>query len=190
MNIRNGSTAAIALTVLALAYVGTRFLAGAHDSLERVRANACRGLTPDPVPVALQNREAPDFQLPDVNGKMVSLSAQRGHPVMINFWATWCPPCIEEMPSMEELARSIQNTDLRMFAISVDENWDLVRRFFAAGTKMGVLLDTSKDVPKKFGTEKYPETFLIDASGKVRHYFINKRDWSKPEALACLESLR
>jgi peroxiredoxin len=91
---------------------------------------------------------------------------------------------------MEELARSIQNTDVRMFAISVDENWELVRRFFAAGTKMGVLLDVSKEVPKKFGTEKYPETFLIDASGKVRHYFINKRDWSKPEALACLESLR
>ena len=190
MTIRNGSTAAIALTVLALAYVTTRFLAGAHESLERARAGACRGLTPDPVPSALQNREAPDFQLPDVNGKMVSLSAQKGHPVLINFWATWCPPCIEEMPSMEELARSIQNTDVRMFAISVDENWDLVRRFFAAGTKMGVLLDVSKEVPKKFGTEKYPETFLIDASGKVRHYFINKRDWSKPEALACLESLR
>jgi hypothetical protein len=55
---------------------------------------------------------------------------------------------------------------------------------------MGVLLDISKEVPKKYGTEKYPETYLIDASGKVRHYFINKRDWSKPEALACLESLR
>jgi peroxiredoxin len=190
MMIRNGSTAAIALTVLSLTYVTTRFLTGAHESLERTRANACRGLTPDPVPAALQNREAPDFQLPDVNGKMVSLSAQKGHPVLINFWATWCPPCIEEMPSMEELARSIQNTDVRMFAVSVDENWDLVRRFFATGTKMGVLLDVSKEVPKKFGTEKYPETFLIDASGKVRHYFINKRDWSKPEALACLDSLR
>ena len=53
-----------------------------------------------------------------------------------------------------------------------------------------MLLDTSHDVPKKFGTEKYPETFLIDAAGRVRHYFINKRDWSRPEAVACLESLR
>ncbi len=190
MNRRNGSTVAIALTVLALAYVTTRFLGGAHDSLEMTRANACRGLAPDPVPAALQNREAPDFQLPDASGKMVSLSAQRGHPVLVNFWATWCPPCIEEIPSMEELARSIEGSDIRMMAVSVDDSWDVVRRFFAGGTKIGVVLDLSKDVPKKFGTEKYPETYLIDASGKVRHYFINKRDWSKPEALACLESLR
>lgn len=91
---------------------------------------------------------------------------------------------------MEELARSIEHSDARMLAVSVDENWDVVRRFFANGTKIGVVLDESKEVPKKFGTEKYPETYLIDASGKVRHYFINKRDWSKPEALACLESLR
>jgi hypothetical protein len=65
-----------------------------------------------------------------------------------------------------------------------------VKAFFAQGTKLGVLLDTSKEVPKKYTTEKYPETFLIDAQGRVRHYFINKRDWSKPEAIACLESLR
>ncbi|HEX3695990.1 MAG TPA: TlpA disulfide reductase family protein [Polyangia bacterium] len=190
MKTRNGSTAALALTVLALAYVTTRFLAGAHESLERTRANACRGLNPDPVPVALLNREAPDFELPDASGKLVSLRSQRGHPVLVNFWATWCPPCIEEMPSMEELARTIENTDIRMMAVSVDDGWEPIRRFFTAGTKMGVLLDLSKEVPKKYGTEKYPETYLIDASGKVRHYFINKRDWSKPEALACLESLR
>ena len=58
------------------------------------------------------------------------------------------------------------------------------------GTKLGVLLDPSKEVPKKYTTEKYPETFLIDAQGRVRHYFINKRDWSKPGVIACLESLR
>ena len=55
---------------------------------------------------------------------------------------------------------------------------------------MGVLLDTSHDVPKRFGTTQYPESFLIDAAGRVRYYFINKRDWSRPEAVACLESLR
>lgn len=91
---------------------------------------------------------------------------------------------------MEELARTVENSDIRMLAVSVDEGWDVVRKFFVAGTKMGVLLDIDKAVAKKYGTEKYPETFLIDASGRVRHYFINKRDWSKPEALACLESLR
>jgi len=178
------------LTTAALAFVGARFFQATHDGLAKARANACRALAPDPVPAFLQNRDAPDFKLPDASGKMISLSAQKGHPVLVNFWATWCPPCTEEVPSMETLARSIEKTDIRLLAVSVDENWDVVRRFFASGTKMGVLLDVSKEVPKSFGTEKFPETFLVDAAGKVRHYFINKRDWSRPEAVACLESLR
>jgi peroxiredoxin len=181
---------AAAATALALGVVTVEFLQAAHESVTQSRANACRGMAPDPLPAAFQNQEAPDFKLPDASGKQVSLREQRGHPVMLNFWATWCAPCVEEMPSMEELARRVEKTDIRMLAISVDEEWDVVRRFFVKGTKMGVLLDANKDVAKRFGTEKYPETFLIDAAGKVRHYFINKRDWSKPEAFACLESLR
>jgi thiol-disulfide isomerase/thioredoxin len=120
----------------------------------------------------------------------VKLSEQKGHPVFLNFWATWCPPCIEEMPALETLASSVVDSDVRVLAVSVDDSWEPVRRFFAQGTKMGVLLDTSKEVPRKYGTEKYPETFLIDADGRVRYYFINKRDWSRPEAVDCLESLR
>jgi peroxiredoxin len=180
----------IALTLAALAYVSVRFFQATHDGIGKARVNACRALAPDPVPPFLQNRDAPDFQLPDASGKLVSLSAQRGHPVLVNFWATWCPPCVEEVPAMEDLARRLEKTDIRLLAVSVDESWDIVRKFFVNGTRMGVLLDLSKNVPKSFGTEKFPESFMVDASGKVRHYFINKRDWSKPEAIACLESLR
>lgn len=178
------------LTVAGLGFLSVRFFEATHEGLANARTNACRALSPDPVPAALQNREAPDFQLPDASGKMVSLSSQRGHPVLLNFWATWCPPCVEEVPSMEDLARRLEKTDIRMMAVSVDDSWEAVRQFFVKGTKMGVLLDLSKNVPKSFGTDKYPESFMIDASGHVRHYFINKRDWSKPEAIACLESLR
>jgi peroxiredoxin len=178
------------LTVAGLGFLSVRFFEATHEGIANARSNACRALSPDPVPPALLNREAPDFQLPDASGKMVSLSAQRGHPVLLNFWATWCPPCVEEVPSMEDLARRLEKTDIRMMAVSVDDSWDAVRQFFVKGTRMGVLLDLSKNVPKSFGTEKYPESFMIDASGHVRHYFINKRDWSKPEAIACLESLR
>jgi len=178
------------LTVAGLGFLSVRFFEATHEGIANARNNACRAMSPDPVPAALLNREAPDFQLPDASGKMVSLSSQRGHPVLLNFWATWCPPCVEEVPSMEDLARRLEKTDIRMMAVSVDDSWDAVRQFFVKGTKMGVLLDLSKNVPKSFGTEKYPESFMIDASGHVRHYFINKRDWSKPEAIACLESLR
>jgi len=182
--------APIVLTVVGIAFITVRFVSGARDTLARTRDGACIALQPDPLPEALRSGPPPDFQLPDASGHMVSLSQQRGHPVLLNFWATWCPPCVDEVPSLEDLAHRLDGTDMRMLAVSVDDDWDKVRRFFANGTKMGVLLDLSHDIPKKFGTEKYPETFMIDAAGRVRYYFINKRDWSRPEAVACLESLR
>jgi cytochrome c biogenesis protein CcmG, thiol:disulfide interchange protein DsbE len=180
----------LVLTALAIAFVGARFLGAVHDSVARTRGGACAALQPDPLPAVLQTGPTPDFQLPDAGGRSVSLSAQRGHPVLLNFWATWCPPCVDEVPSLEDLARKLDGTDLRLLAVSVDDDWSAIRRFFPKGSSIGVLLDTSHDVPKKFGTDKYPETYLIDAAGRVRYYFINKRDWSRPEAVACLESLR
>ena len=181
---------AVWVTVVGVAVVVVRFFLAAGETLARTRSAACQSLRPDPVPAFLTNADAPDFDLPDGDGKQVSLRAQRGHPVLLNFWATWCPPCAEEMPSMERLAAALESSDIRTMAVSVDENWDLVRRFFARGTQLGILLDPTRDVPKRFGTEKFPETFLIDAQGRVRHYFISTRDWSRPEVIACLESLR
>jgi cytochrome c biogenesis protein CcmG, thiol:disulfide interchange protein DsbE len=179
-----------ALTALAIAFVAARFAIGAHDTLARTRDSACQALEPAPLPAILRDKPTPDFQLPDANGKTVSLKQQLGHPVLLNFWATWCAPCVDEVPSLEDLARRIEGTDLRMLAVSVDDEWAQIQRFFPKGSRIGVLLDKSHDIPKLFGTDKYPETFLIDATGKIRHYYVNKRDWSRPEALACLESLR
>jgi hypothetical protein len=94
------------------------------------------------------------------------------------------------MPSMETLAAGLEGSDIRTLAVSVDDDWKVVKQFFTRGTRLGVLLDVAKEVPKRYGTDKYPETYFIDAKGRVRHYFINKRDWSRPEVIACLESLR
>jgi thiol-disulfide isomerase/thioredoxin len=177
------------ITAAAIAFVAVRFFGAAHATLARTRDGACTALKPDPLPGFLQSA-TPDFELPDAGGRTVSLGSQKGHPVLLNFWATWCPPCVEEVPSLEELARKLDGTDLRLLAVSVDDDWATIRRFFPKGSAIGVLLDTSHEIPKKFGTEKFPESFLIDAAGRVRYYFINKRDWSRPEAVACLESLR
>jgi peroxiredoxin len=178
------------VTVVALAIVAVQFFVAAGESLERTRAAACRALRPDPIPASLQNIDAPDFELPDAEGRKISLRSQRGHPVFLNFWATWCPPCTEEMPSLESLAVGLDGSDIRTLAVSVDESWKEVKGFFAHGTRLGVLLDPTREVPKRYTTEKFPETFFIDSAGHIRHYFINKRDWSKPEVIACLESLR
>ncbi|MEO5766784.1 MAG: TlpA disulfide reductase family protein [Polyangia bacterium] len=180
----------VGLTVAAIAVVAVQFFAATGEAVKRTRAAACLALKPDPLPPSLKDVEAPDFELPDANGQKISLRSQRGHPVLLNFWATWCPPCTEEMPSLETLAAGLEGSDIRTLAVSVDEGWPEVKRFFVRGTRLGVLLDTSKEVPKRYTTEKYPETFFIDAQGRVRHYFINKRDWSRPEVIACLESLR
>ena len=83
---------------------------------------------------------------------------------------------------MENLAAGVEGTDIRTLAVSVDEDWDVVKRFFARGTRLGVLLDTTQGKCRRTSApRKYPETYFIDAQGRVRHYFINKRDWSRPE---------
>jgi thiol-disulfide isomerase/thioredoxin len=173
----------------AVALVAVQFLRATDETAAATRTNACRAMNPDPVPAILQNREAPDFELPDATGRKWSLRSLRGRPVLLNFWATWCPPCAEEMPSMEDLSRKLGDEAV-VLAVSVDESWDLIKRFFPRGTPLSVVLDDSKELPRRYGTEKYPESFLIDAEGHVRHYFINTRKWADDEAVRCIESMR
>lgn len=180
-----GRQKAGAAVVAALAgLLAVRFLFGASDSALFARGNACRTLEPDPLSPQLRGL-APDFSLADMAGKTWSLSGLRGRPVLVSFWATWCPPCVDEIPSLEKLARSLGDR-ATVLAVSVDEDWDAIRRFFPKGTPLTVLLDPSKEVPARWGTTKFPETFLVNASGQVEQAFINKRDWSSAEAATCV----
>lgn len=179
--------AGVAVVTLAAGVLTAEYLRAAQASFAATRATACRALRPDPVPPSLVGKPAPDFTLADSKGRQWSLSSLRGRPVLLNFWATWCPPCVDEMPSMEELGR-IAGDRAVILAVSVDEDWDTVKRFFPGGTRLSVLLDANKDVAKRYGTEKFPETFLIDSQGVVRQYFISKRKWDEAESLFCLQS--
>ena len=178
------------ITALAMAFIAVRFVTGARDTLARTRDGACIALAPDPLPDVLRNGPPPDFQLPDASGRHVSLNQQTRPPRVSQFLGDLVPALRRRGAVARRSRAPHHGTDMRMLAVSVDDDWDKIRRFFAKGSEIGVLLDTSHDVPKKFGTEKFPETFLIDAAGRIRYYFINKRDWSRPEAVACLESLR
>ena len=138
---------------------------------------------------------APEFALSDWNGKKVSLASQRGRVVLVNFWATWCPTCVVEMPSLEALVDSQKGKPFTMLAVSVDQKWDEVKDFFRqgvwafSGTRMTVLLDEERSVPKRYGTEKFPETFIVDKEGRVRFYVISDRNWGTAEMRNCIDAL-
>ena len=173
-----------AIVAAATMVVSLRYFAGMAVTAGRVRDSACAALSPDPLYPQLRGM-APDFDLVDKAGRHWSLAKLRGQPVLVSFWATWCPPCVEEMPSLEALARRLDGK-ATVLAISVDEDWAAIDKFFPQGTALTVLLDPGRDVPSRYGTSKFPETFLIDKDGRVRHAFINKRDWSVAEAAACV----
>jgi peroxiredoxin len=163
----------------------------ARDGEMAARGAACEALNPTAViptlgrvPVA-----APDFTLKDWQGHDVRLSSLRGQVVLVNFWATWCNTCVVEMASMERLVQQERGKKFRLLAVSVDDNWEAVRKFFAKGTPLDVLLDTGRDVPKKWGTEQFPESFLVDKDGTIRYYIVSNRDWSAPSVSACIDAL-
>lgn len=176
--------AAIGAAGIALALL----MVGAASTVRSAAHGACSALRPNPLSDSLRALEA-DFTLPDLKGNPVSLRKLRGRPVLVSFFATWCPPCLEEAPSLDLLARRLGNK-ATVLLVSVDEDVEALKKFYAKGTAVTVVRDESHKVPESFGTSKYPESFLLDAGGKVRYAFINKRDWSVPEAAACVTGLK
>ncbi len=132
-----------------------------------------------------------DFELRTLEGGSVQLSALEGELVFLNFWATWCPPCLEELPDMAALARQLGGRGFRMVAVSQDEDWQTLRGFFqrAGGVPAGltVALDPGGRLARLYGTEKLPETYVIGRRGSVLARFINAQPWEAPEMVAWFE---
>jgi len=140
---------------------------------------------------AIEGNPAPDFTLKDLAGKPVQLSSLKGKVVLVNFWATWCPPCREEVPSMVRLNQAMQGKPFQMLAISIDEGGkDAVESFFRkGGVTLPALLDTDGKVAKRYGTTGVPETFVVDGKGVILKKVIGPMDWSAPEVIAALDDL-
>ena len=134
---------------------------------------------------------APDFQLEDSEGTQVSLSALRGKIVLVNFWATWCPPCIEEMPSMERLNEVMAGDDFVMLAINTEENGRSVVPAFLQKTPytFPILYDDKGVVQKRYGVFKFPESFIILKDGTIAEKIIGPLDWSSLETITHLKRL-
>ncbi|BCG48593.1 Thiol:disulfide oxidoreductase related to ResA [Citrifermentans bremense] len=155
-----------------------------------VIAVAVSGCSKKEVP-AQEGAAAPDFTLQDLSGKQVQLSSLKGKVVLVNFWATWCPPCREEIPSMVKLNQVMQGKNFQMLAISVDEGGkQAVQEFFRQnGVSLPALFDTDGSVSRRYGTTGVPETFIVDGKGIIRKKVIGGVDWSAPEVLQYLEGL-
>ena len=163
-----------------------------RDGIRKTREAPCQVLRPSPTSAALGRlpQPAPDFTLKTHDGQDVKLSSLRGRVVLLNFWATWCPTCSVEEPSLERLATELKGQPFSLLAVSVDDNWDVVRQHFSSGSAMTVLLDKERKVPQSYGTEKFPESFLIDRDGNVRYFVVSERQlWHTQEVKACIQAL-
>ena len=134
---------------------------------------------------------APDFVLSDLQGRQHRLSQFRGKIVFLNVWATWCPPCRMEMPSMEHLHRRLQGKEFVMLAVSEDEGGVAgVRNFInKLGVTFTVLMDPEGIVPSRYGVTGYPETFVIDREGHVIQHTIGPEDWNSESSYRYFSAL-
>lgn len=167
--------AVLSLLLLALGGAGFFVSEGLHaagEADERLAATLLEVVPRSGAPI--------DFELKDMSGRPVKLSSFRGKTVFLNFWATWCPPCVEEMPSMRRLyANLADHPDFVFLAVSTDEGWDEVRAFFEKEpAPFPVLLDAGGTVARAYGTTKFPETYVI-RDGKLLGHIIGPRDWDR-----------
>lgn len=134
---------------------------------------------------------APDFTLPDLNGARAKLSDFRGRKaVFLNFWASWCPSCQEEMPTMEKLYRQFKARDLEIVAVSIDKNKSDVARFVKAhGVTFPVLLDPDFEVAGEYRVTGIPTHYFVDKAGVIRSREVGSKDWGKPESWKAVEGL-
>ena len=115
-----------------------------------------------------QEKAAPDFHLKNLDGQVVSLSDFRGKPVLINFWASWCGPCREEMPYLQQVYDEWTGKGLVLLAIDIGETPAAINKFFVENNlSLLVLLDSDKQVGQEYGITGVPETFLIGRDGRI-----------------------
>jgi cytochrome c biogenesis protein CcmG, thiol:disulfide interchange protein DsbE len=134
--------------------------------------------------------KAPNFRVTTETGKTISRDDFGGKVLVLNFWATWCPPCVEETPSLSEFARRAEKEGIVVLAVSIDKSEQAYRRFLQQ-VRPGFLTarDPEAEIPARFGTFKWPETYVIDRDGRVRQKYISNRNWTDPAIMNEIRSV-
>jgi thiol-disulfide isomerase/thioredoxin len=135
---------------------------------------------------------APDMALKDLNGQAVDLAKLRGKVVAVNFWATWCPPCRREFPSMERMRQKLANKPLVILAVNEGENVDTIEQFTSLldlQPGFPILLDPEGDAMSLWPVRGLPTTFFIDKRGRLAYRAIGGREFDHPEVIRVVEQL-
>ncbi len=133
---------------------------------------------------------APSFSIQTDSGKTITARDFGGKLLLLNFWATWCGTCIEEIPDLNAMSRELMPQGLVVLGVSVDKDETAYRNFLKRSPLAYLTArDPEENINMKYGTVQYPESYLIDRNGKVIEKFISSQAWGKPEMIKHLQSL-
>ncbi len=131
-----------------------------------------------------------DFNIPTLTADWLTLERHRGQVVVLNFWATWCPPCVEEAPSLERFAERMRSQDVAVLGVSVDQDETALRDFVGRyRISYPVGRDPDQRLAGRYGTYKFPETYILDRQGRVAEKIIGAIDWDDPRIAEFVEEL-
>lgn len=159
-----------------------------------ISASACKRKEPQSPGTSagpVERKPAPEITVTPLNGNSIKLSELKGKVVLLNFWATWCPPCREEIPSMMKLNSAMAGKPFQMVAVSVDEGGKpAIESFFrTSGFMLPAYTDPGSKAATVYGITGVPETFIIDKNGIIVKKVIGPFAWDGPEATAFLDGL-
>jgi len=138
----------------------------------------------------LVGKMAPDFSVKNESGKTISLSDLKGRVVLVHFWATWCVPCLYEIPSLNDLQKSLDHTKFALVAISMDEKREDVVSFRKkVQFDFPVFFDSTLDVVDAYGTFRLPESFLVNKEGLIVKKWIGPQEWESPGYAKLIQEL-
>jgi thiol-disulfide isomerase/thioredoxin len=133
---------------------------------------------------------APELRLKDLAGREHTWAQHRGKVVLVNFWATWCEPCRDELPSMVRLKKKLGGRPFEVLAIDLGESEERVREFLVkVPLTFPVLLDRDSAAMRDWKLRGLPTSFVVDADGRVRYSFTGELDWAKPAVVRKIEAL-
>ena len=135
--------------------------------------------------------KTPALKLADADGRERSLAEWRGKTVVVNFWATWCEPCREEMPSLERLKERLAGKGFDVLAVNVGESPERVARFTReVPVTFPIVYDKDSAVAKTWKVRGYPTSYVLGPDGRIRYYFVGELDWASDEVVRAIEALR